>query len=98
MPTLSAVVGELLLPFAPVLVAGLIAGYVGTPNGFWLAFLAGLMGSLASILWRHHGVSPGPVGASVMLVGVASWVLGTAVATGVCGWAGERLHARARRS
>ena len=93
----SLVVGQLLLPFAPVIAAGLVAGYTGTPRGFLLAFLAGLLGSSISTLWRLQGISFAGPAAAPLWWSVASWVLGTAFATGVCGWAGERLHLKLRR-
>ena len=94
MPIVSAVVGQFLLPFAPIIVAGLIAGYIGTPRGFVVGLVAGMVGSLVSIVWRHYQVPLGPLAVSPVYVSIVSWVLGTAMATGICGLAGERMHAK----
>lgn len=91
---LSLVASELLLPYAPVVVAGLVAGYLGTPNGFALAFLAALAGGAASIAWRFAGVVLTEPPNAPVWWSAACWLLGLATATGVCGWAGERLHAK----
>ena len=94
MPTVSAIIGQFLLPFAPIIVAGLIAGYVGTPHGFGVGLVTGMVGSLLSTLWRYHEVPLGSSAMSPVYVSIASWVLGTAVATGICGLAGERMQAK----
>ena len=94
MPRISAIVGQFFLPFAPIIVAGLIAGYIGTPRGFIAGLVTGMVGGLVSILWRYHQVPLGPVAMSPVYVSIVSWVLGTAVATGICGLAGERIHAK----
>jgi len=92
----SLVAGQFLLPFAPVVVAGLVAGYIGTPRGFVLGLVAGFVGSSVSVLWRFQGVSLAVPGAAAVWWSIACWVCGVALATAVYGWAGERVHFKLR--
>ena len=78
----------------PVILAGLLAGYVATPSGFAVGFLAVLLGSAVSLLWRYQGIVVTTLQDRVNGTAMISWVVGTAIAAGVCGWAGERLHAK----
>ena len=93
-PAVSAFVSGFLLSFAPMALAGLVAGYLAGRRGFVVAFLAGLIGAAVSLTWHYGLISiehalADRVGATNMF----SWVAGTAVVCGVCGVAGEYLHA-----
>jgi uncharacterized membrane protein (Fun14 family) len=95
-PAASAFVAEFLLTFAPTVLAGLVAGYLAAPRGFVVAFLAGLTGAAISLSWHYGLISIehallDRVSATTMF----SWVAGTALVCGVCGIAGEHLHANA---
>jgi hypothetical protein len=94
-PAASAFVAQFLLSFAPMVIAGLVAGYLAAPRSFAVAFLAGLTGAAVSLQW-HYGLSLehallDRVSATTMF----SWVGGTAIVCGVCGMAGEQLHSNA---
>jgi hypothetical protein len=91
----SAIVNELFLRLFPLVLTGLAVGYLASPHGFSAAAVAGLIGSSASLAFRYYGTAgwsaPGSYNAAAMF----GWVAGTAIACGVCGWAGERLRANA---
>lgn len=85
-------ISQSLNPFLPFILAGLVAGYTGNPRGFPIGFTAAFFGSLWSATWRN-GISWSTILADTnMTVSTICWSLGTALACGVCGWAGERLR------
>ena len=91
----SAVVNELFLRVFPLALAGLAAGYVALPQGFSAAAFAGLTGAAVSLAFRYHDTSgwaaPGPYNMAAMF----GWVASITIASGICGWAGERLRTKA---
>jgi hypothetical protein len=93
----SAFVGQFLLPFFPIAIAGIAAGYLATPHGFAVGFSVGLAGAAVSLTWRYQGILEAVLQNRANLTSMVSWVAGTAILVGVCGLAGERVQSRSQR-
>lgn len=88
-----AFLNQVLWPFLPFILAGLFAGYLGAPCGFLIGLLAGLCGALWSLTWKYESAWNNILSSEINIASAVGWSLGVAFASGVCGWAGERLHA-----
>jgi len=93
----SAVVNELFLRVLPPALAGLTAGYLAFPQGFSAAAFAGLTGAILSLALRYLYTVDWATLGLFNAIGMCSWVAGMAIASGICGWAGERLRTKAVR-
>jgi multisubunit Na+/H+ antiporter MnhB subunit len=83
---------QLLVPFVPLVAAGLVAGYLGAPDGCMIAFLAVLVGGLISMLVRYGGAWELLVSDTNNTASYLGWALGSALAGAIAGRAGESLR------
>jgi hypothetical protein len=90
----SVVVNELFLRFVPFMLAGLTAGYVALPRGFSAAAFGGLAGAAISLAFRYNEIVDWAAAAHYNTAAMFSWGAGIAIASGVCGWAGEWLRTK----
>jgi hypothetical protein len=84
--------GQMLVPFMPLVAAGLVAGYLGAPNGFVIAFLAVLAGGLISMLVRYGGAWELLASDTNNTASYLGWAMGSALAGAIAGRAGESLR------
>jgi hypothetical protein len=90
----GAVVNELFLRFVPFVLAGLTAGYLASPRGFSAAALAGCTGAIFSLAFRYNDSIGWAAQYPFNVMGMLGWIAGTTIASGICGWAGERLRTK----
>jgi hypothetical protein len=88
----SAIVNEIFLRVFPAALTGLAAGNLAMPRGFSAAAIAGLVGAVISLAVRVQDTFVGAMPDSYNAAAMFGWVAGTAIFSGICGWAGERLR------